>query len=231
VIVTPSQYLARAVELHGLTARVIPNVIDLNQYPFRRREAVQPRLLWMRSFHDVYNPAMAVRALAALKKDAPEATLVMAGQDKGLQKDMLDLAAKLGVGGSVSFVGFLDKPAKFRAGTQADIFINTSRTDNMPVAHVEACAMGLPVITTNVGGIPDLMTDGATALFVPDDDHEALARRILDLLHNPELALRLSSNGRELALRSSWDNVREQWESLFAELMRSKNKRTQTCAA
>jgi asparagine synthetase B (glutamine-hydrolysing) len=70
-----------------------------------------------------------------------------------------------------------------------------------------------------VGGIPDLLTDGETGLLVPDDDDEAMAKAILRLLNDPALAGRLSANGRQLAERSSWENVRLQWEELFAQVM------------
>ena len=61
--------------------------------------------------------------------------------------------------------------------------------------------MGIPVIATRVGGIPDLLKDGETGLLVPDNDHEAMARAVIRVLHDPELAARLSSSGRELAKR------------------------------
>ena len=222
VIVTPSTYLARAVEAHSLTATIIPNVIDLQAYSYRHRELLRPTFLWMRSFHSVYNPAMAVRALARIKRFFPEAHLIMAGQDKGLEKETRNLAAHLGVADAVSFAGFLDRTGKVSAGEAADICMNTSNTDNMPIALIEACAMGLPVVTTKVGGIPEIFTDNETALFVAPDDDEAMAGRILELLNAPEIAARLSRNGRDLAMKSAWDEVQVQWEALFNRLLQAQ---------
>jgi glycosyltransferase involved in cell wall biosynthesis len=214
-IVAPSNYLARAVEPYGFRARVIPNVIDLADYPYRRRETVRPRLFWMRSFHPVWNPEMAVRVLARVRETLPEATLVMAGQDKGLEAEVKRLAVELGLNGSVRFAGFLDSEAKAREGNAADIYINTNRIDNMPVAVVEACAMGLPVVATAVGGIRDLLSDGETGLLVPDDNDRAMAHAIVRLVKDPQLAAILSANGRMLAERSAWEQVRSQWEEMF----------------
>jgi glycosyltransferase involved in cell wall biosynthesis len=126
------------------------------------------------------------------------------------------MARELGLGDAVRFPGYLDMAAKVREGNAADIFLNTNRIDNMPVSVIEACAMGLPVVATNVGGIPQLLTDGETALLVPDDDDEAMAAASLRLLHDAALASELSQNGRELASHSSWEQVRPQWERLFA---------------
>jgi glycosyltransferase involved in cell wall biosynthesis len=177
----------------------------------------------MRAFHQIYNPVMALRVLAKVRTELPEATLTMAGQDNGLQADMQALAAKLGIQGSVRFPGFLNMADKIREGQHADIFINTTRIDNSPVCVVEACAMGLPVVSTNVGGVPDLVTHEKTALLVPDDDVEAMARSVLRLVEDPALSSTLSRNGRELASASAPENVCPKWEKLFSEVLAERN--------
>jgi glycosyltransferase involved in cell wall biosynthesis len=222
VIVAPSDYLARAIELYGFQARIIPNIINISAYPYRSRGQLRPRLLWMRSFHDVWNPLMAVRVLAQIREKRPDATLVMAGQDKGLQAEARKLADEMGVGGAVRFPGYLNPADKIEEFSRADIFINTNRIDNMPVALIEACAAGLPVVTTNVGGIPYLFADGETALFVRDDDDQQMAEAIHTLLENPALAAKLSVEGRILAERSSWDQIRPKWEEMFREALQGK---------
>ena len=218
-IVAPSEYLARAVSEYGFSAEVIPNVIDISRYPYRHRQHLEPRLIWMRTFHEIYNPMMAVRVLARLRKTVPDVTLLMAGQDKGLEAQVQKFAVSLGLRSAVRFAGFLDMQQKASLGNECDIFINTNHVDNMPVAIVEACAMGLPVVATDVGGIKDLLTDGETALLVPDNDDEAMVRAIKRLLNEPDLVGQLSAKGRELAERSSWERVQPQLERVFAELL------------
>jgi L-malate glycosyltransferase len=217
-IVTPTEFLARTVEKHGYQARIIPNVLELNEYPYRHRESVAPRLFWMRSFHPIWNPNMALRVLARLRESMPGASLVMAGPDKGSLPEVIQRSQSLGLGDRVRFAGFLDGEGKKREGSAADIYINTNHIDNAPVGVLEACAMGLPIVTTSVGGIPDLFDHGETALFVRDDDDEGMARSVQSLCGNPDLAALLSRNGRRLAERFSWEQVRPQWESLFAEV-------------
>jgi len=217
-IVTPSPFLARAVAKHGFQCQVIPNVINITDHTHRLRDRPRPRLLWMRTFHAVYNPALAIRVLARLRAVRPDALLVMGGQDKGLEDEMRDLARQLGVGESVRFTGFLGREGKAREGEFADIFLNTNRIDNMPVSVVEACAMGLPVVSTDVGGLRDLLTDGETGLLVPDDDERAMTQAILRLLDEEGLASRLSRQGRALAERSAWDSVLPRWSGLFERI-------------
>jgi glycosyltransferase involved in cell wall biosynthesis len=218
-IVTPSAFLQRALASFGLNSRVIPNALDLPEYPYRHRVALAPRLFWMRAFHDVYNPEMAVRVLSRIRQVEPQATLTMAGQQKGAEVSVKRLARELHVEHAIEFPGFLDFADKIRTASSADIFLNTNRIDNAPVSVIEACAMGLPVVATKVGGIADLLTDRETALLVPDGDDRAMADAVLELLRDRDLAGRLSASGRRMAERFSWNETKPQWERLFAELV------------
>jgi glycosyltransferase involved in cell wall biosynthesis len=200
-------------------------VIDLQLYPYRHRRALKPRLLWMRSFHPVYNPLMAIAVLKRLQAAHPGATLVMGGQDKGMEIETRRLAGQMGVQDSVRFPGFLDMAGKLREGATADIFVNTSHVDNMPVAVLEAGALGIPVVSTSVGGVTDLLEDGETALLTPDGDVEAMTLAIRRLIEDEGLAGRLSSAGRTLAERSAWERVRPLWEGLFDTVLDSRDVR------
>ncbi|MFP5287330.1 MAG: glycosyltransferase family 4 protein [Thermoanaerobaculia bacterium] len=202
--VAPSKFLA---EPFG--ARVIPNVVDLDQYPYRHRAQVAPRLLWMRTFHEVYRPDLALEVLERL----PGATLTMAGQDKGLLAETRRRAEERGL--DVRFPGLLDARGKRREFAAHDVFLNTNRVDNAPVSVLEAAAFGLPVVSTDVGGIPHLLRDGEEALLVPEGDAEAMASAVRRLLDEPGLAGRLSAAGREVAERSSWPRVKPLWEELL----------------
>jgi glycosyltransferase involved in cell wall biosynthesis len=216
--VAPSPFLKRALEARGYPVRIIPNALELEQYVYRRRGRLSPRLFWMRTFHDVYNPELAVRVLARVRQQAPGATLVMAGQEKGTQSAVRDLAGQLGLGAAVSFPGFLDSRGKADAFDAADIFLNTNRIDNTPVSVLEACASGVPVVATDVGGISDFLVHGESALLVPDDDDAAMAEAVLSLINAPALAQRLSTQGRQLAERHSWHNTRRLWDELLHDM-------------
>jgi glycosyltransferase involved in cell wall biosynthesis len=218
-LLSPSTYLQRAVAEHGFSAQIVPNVLDLADYEFRHRTTLRPRLFWMRAFHDVWNPLMAIKVLHRLRSIVPEAMLVMAGPDKGMLDATKRLVADLGLREAVAFPGFLGAQDKRRYGNDADIFMTTNRIDNMPVAVLEACAMGLPVVSTKVGGVPDLLEDGRTGLLTPDDDAAAMADAIVRLLQDRELSGRLSRNGRQLAESCSWDAVKPLWDSVFGQVL------------
>ena len=217
-LVAPSKFLGQAATDHGLDARILPNVVDLDRYCFRHRRTLHARLFWMRAFHPIYNPQLAVRVLARVRREVPEATLVMAGQQKGAERETEELTRTLGVEDAVRFAGFLDADGKRREGDAADIFINTNRVDNTPVAVLEAAAMGLPIVATSVGGIPALLEHERDALLVADDDEEGMAAAILRLLRDPDLASRLSRNGRLLAERSGWQAVGAAWKAMLRDV-------------
>jgi glycosyltransferase involved in cell wall biosynthesis len=222
-ITAPSPFLKRTMKQLGFRCEVIPNVLDLALYPYRHRTGLKPNLFWMRSFHPIYNPEMAVQVLARLRKDYPAATLTMGGQDKGLLGGVQTLAQSLGVADSVRFPGFLNADSKISQFEQSDIFLNTNRIDNMPVSVVEACAMGIPVVATDVGGLRDLLTDGETGLIVPDEDIDAMEAATRRLLRDRELAGRISANGRALADKSAWSAVKPQLEAVFQRAWTAKS--------
>jgi glycosyltransferase involved in cell wall biosynthesis len=213
-VVAPSAYLARAAAELGIPARVIRNIVDPERCAFRRRRTLAPRLFWMRAFHDLYAPDLAVRVLARVRSSRPDATLVMAGPDKGTEQATRRLGESLQLDGALRFVGFLDSEGKAREAGRADVFLNTARVDNQPVAVLEAAAFGLPIVATAVGGVPDLLEHESTALLVPEDA-EQMARAVERLLEDPDLAERLSAQGRLLAEQSAPARVVGEWRGLL----------------
>jgi phenylacetate-CoA ligase len=121
-------------------------------------------------------------------------------------------------------VGFLDPADKAREFEAADIYLNTNRIDNMPVSVLEACASGVPIVATRIGGVPYLLSHGETALLVRSDDAPAMAEAVLTLLRDPALAARLSSNGLALAARSAAGNVLPRWSELIDRVMAARKR-------
>jgi glycosyltransferase involved in cell wall biosynthesis len=218
-MVAPSAFLARTAESLGLACRVIPNIIDPDAYVFRQRRAIRPRLLWMRTFDPEYNPEMAIRVLALVRQWAPDATLVMAGAKGSAERAARQLANELGVESATRFVGFLDLDGKNREGSCADIFLNTNHVDNTPVSVIEACAMGLPVVSTNVGGIGDLLTHEETGMLTEPRNVEAMADAVRRLCADADLVTRLSRGGRALAHRFSWTVAADGWNDVLRSAM------------
>lgn len=216
-VTTPSDYLRLALAAHRSDILVQPNPIDASNYSFQLRRTAQPRLVWVRGFHEMYNPVMALRVVASLRSEIPRVRLLMVGPDRGDGSAARTRAAArdLGVADCVEFRGAVPKWDLPRVFTEGDIFLNTTNVDNTPVTVVEALASGLCVVSTSVGGIPHLVTHEHDALLVPPDDVAAMVHAVRRILETPALAERLSLNGRANALGRDWAVMRPMWERLL----------------
>ena len=216
-VVVPSGYLVGVFGKHGLAARSIVNFVEIERIPYRERPQPRPVFLSNRNLEPMYNVGCVLRAFHLVQQRFPEASLVVAGY--GSEQAALEaLSAELGLR-NVRFVGRVrpeEMPALYDA---ADIYLNAPDIDNMPNSVIEAYAAGLPVVTTNAGGIPFIVEHERTGLMVERNDHAAMAAQAIRLLEEPGLAARLARTAYETCLtRYVWPAVREEWERLYHEL-------------
>ena len=217
VITCPSPYLIHHLAPLGLPMRLIENSLPLPEYAFHPKESFGPRLLWMRSFHPIYNPVMALEVVALLKQDFPGVRMYMAGVDLGHFEQTKALARQMGLEQEVIFPGYLNTSEKNRLAETCDIYLCTNRIDNTPVSLLEMMALGLPVVTTHVGGIPFMIQNGE-ALLVPSEDAAAMAAAIRRLIAEPETGQQIVKKGLLLVQRYGEETVAAKWLALLGEL-------------
>jgi glycosyltransferase involved in cell wall biosynthesis len=208
VIVVPSQYLREVFKQFGYATEVIPNIVDVSRFRFRRRETLSPRLLSVRNLEPYYRVDLILEAFARVRQKYPDATLVVAGCGS-LDSSLRKLAATLAPGG-VRFVGRVEPEDMPQLFDDADILMNASELDNQPVSILEGFAAGTPVVSTAAGDIPSMVRDGETGRLVASDP-DALARGAIDLLEHPATAAELSWRARQELDRHTWDSVRRAW--------------------
>jgi glycosyltransferase involved in cell wall biosynthesis len=220
VVTTPSAYLLERMRPYRQELVLLPNPLDVAKYSYRRREHPAPQLVWLRAFHDIYNPSLAVRVVANLVHDYPSIRLVMMGPDKGdgSLEAMKNLAFKLGVSDRLVCTGPVTKDQIPHWLHQGDIFLNTARVDNTPVSVLEAMACGLCIISSNVGGIPYMLTDEHDALLVPSDDDSSMTKAVRRLVSEDGLGGRLSCNARHKVEQFDWQHILTKWETLLTEV-------------
>jgi glycosyltransferase involved in cell wall biosynthesis len=209
--VAPSNFLYNGFKEFGFQNLVfIPNTFEVNEYHFKKRKCFQPKLLWVRAFASIYNPKMAIDVLYLLKKRYPNATLCMVGPDKdGSLSEVKKYAQKKN--SAVSFTGKLSKTQWINLSKEYDIFINTTHFDNTPISIIEAMALGLAVVTTNVGGIPYLLDDDKEAVLVNDNDVNAMTKGIEKIVENHKFSKTITMNSRSKAATFDWEIVKEKW--------------------
>jgi glycosyltransferase involved in cell wall biosynthesis len=211
--VVPSRFLVDVFSQFGLGAVSVPNVVDLDSFRFRERAPLQPRLLSTRNFEPLYNVACTLRAFAIVQQRFPDAELTLVGGGS-LEQKLRSLANSLALH-HVTFTGRVP-PHEIAAYYAAhDLYVQSPNVDNMPTSILEAFASGLPVVSTDSGGVPAILTDGTHGLLAPCDDHQALADRILRLLDHPALARSLARNALATCEAYTWPRVREQWLSHY----------------
>ena len=212
--IAPSGYLKYEFELKGYTTLLIPNVIPITKYNFKNRQKLQPKLLYVRSFAKIYNPTLAIEVLKELKEKYPEATLCMIGPDKdGTLKEVQQLIDKYELHDSVEITGVLSKEEWHKKSEDFDIFINTTNVDNTPISVIEAMALGLPVISTNVGGLPYLIDDNKDGVLVDKEQPSLMVSQIDKTIKGNNTLLAL--NARSKIENFDWSIVRNQWLKLL----------------
>jgi glycosyltransferase involved in cell wall biosynthesis len=216
-LVVPSGFLRQVFDEVGLQSTVIPNIIDLEMF----HPAAHPpsdsefTLVITRNLEPIYGLDTAIRAVALARKELPRIKLKIAGS--GPQgTELKRLVASLGLEDDVHFLGRLDRAEIVELYHGANAMLNPTRVDNMPNSVLEALACGLPVISTNVGGVPYIVKDGQTALLVNPDNEQEMAQAILKLCDDAALRRQLSDSGRVEVAQYTWAEVWPQWRSVYS---------------
>lgn len=223
MLLLPSGFLLDLFARHGMLGRVVPNIIDLERFqPPSVPRAIDrpPHLVVARNLEPIYGIDTVLEAFALIVEQFPGATLSVAGS--GPEAGALAaLAQRLGIDGQVTFTGRLDRDEMAALYRSADAMLNASRVDNMPNAVLEALASGVPVVTTNVGGIPYIVADRHTGMLVPPDDPPALAQAACELLSDTDLHRSLKENGLADVRQYRWASVRGVLAAAYADVLQA----------
>ncbi len=207
-VLTCSRELKRLLEHHLPEAKVevLPNGVETKLFATeraRRTEAQQNepvRLLFAGAMGRLKGERDLVRAIERASRKLPNLRVMMLGHGSETVKE---LCAETGVLRRLDYFGPAPMNQRVEFFRQADLFVLPTYAEGMPVAVIEAMAAGLPVITTPVGGIPDLITDGVEGWLVAPGEVAALAEKI-ELLAGDE-SMRLAMGGRAVLKAAQFD--------------------------
>lgn len=173
----------------------VPNHVDLPVLADARPAGGhEPVVLFLGLVGDRKGVFDLLPAFAQALGESPAMRLVVAGNGEVARAGRM--AQELGIGGRVQFPGWVEGAAKESLLVSADIYVLPSHNENFPVSVLEAMARSLPVITTRVGGIPELVRDGVDGILVEPGDVAALAAALVALASDAGLQRRLGASGR-----------------------------------
>lgn len=220
-IVVPSPYLKKIFAEQGFKTAVIPNIVNFERFKPRKRSDESAnqefRLIVTRNLEAIYGLPTAIKAAAKVVKEIPNLKLLIAGSGP-LKGELMELVRVLGLQENSSFVGRLGPGEIERFYNDADVMLNPTTVDNMPNSVLEALASGLPVITTDVGGIPYIVEHEKNALLVPVGDEDEMAKQILRLYKDKAIRKRLIVNGLDEVAQYGWLEVKELWLNTYQKV-------------
>ena len=223
-LIAPSKFLKDCFKNYGYNVKVLPTPINNNFFMIKPQKFNKLRLLWVRKFHNIYNPKMAVKVLKMLKDENYDAKLTMIGPDiDGSKKDCEKLARHFGILDDIEFTGLIKKEDLPNYYSDNNIFLNTTNIDNTPLSVLEAMASSLVTISTNVGGIKYLLND-KNAYLVNVNDTQEMFKKIIEILKNQENALDKVSLAKNDALNYKWENLKEQWFNIINKSIKFPDK-------
>lgn len=211
---------------------VIPNGVDFDEIQKIGTEDKfkHPAILFMGTYSVKKGIDILLNAVPIIRKEIPSLHVYIAGksvseeEDKNLKK----LAEELNIEENVSFLGFISGAEKYAYYKSADIYVHPSRYEPFGVVLLEAMACGKPIVASRVGGIPFVVEDGKTGLLFKSENVEELAEKVMLLLRNKELRVKMGKAGRERAKLFTWERSAEMTVEVYKEVIEKFKIQIQT---
>ncbi|MCX6829226.1 MAG: glycosyltransferase [candidate division Zixibacteria bacterium] len=186
------------------------------------RQSAEVRLIFMKAHQRKYGPDILLKALHLLSDRGKHIVLTMAGTGE-LTDDLKSMVHEFLLDDRVKFVGYIENDQVPSILAEHDIMVMPSLAESFGVAALEGAAVGLPVIASDVGGIPEVVEDGETGILVRPGDPESLAEAIMKLASDVELRKRMGKAGKEMVGRKyRWQASIDQMVQLYERLMMRK---------
>ncbi len=177
-------------------------------------------ILFFGSLVPYKGPDILLKAFKIVKKEFPKVKLIFAGRGQMLD-ELRNLSKKFDLEDEVIFLGFVEEEKKPMYYKASDIFClpSTTMAESFGIVNLEAMASGIPIVGSNLGGIPDIVKNGENGLLAKPGDHRSLADALLCLLKNGDLRKKMGNNGMNLVKDYSWDKIAKETEQLYRSIL------------
>jgi glycosyltransferase involved in cell wall biosynthesis len=217
-ITCPSTFIEEKIPDIQQKNTVIRNYVPTGQYINQTKPNDTIRIFWMRAYHKAYNPIKAVNVIIALHQKGFKAQMIMTGKDLGNQKEVKKHIEANGLKDYIEVNGVIDDTQKNAIASMCTIYLCTNDIDNAPVTFIEMMALGLPIVTTSIGGIPHYVHHQKTALLSIDNSPENLAELIIKCHNDNILHNNLIQNGLLFTQEFSAEIIASKWLQLITQL-------------
>ena len=214
-IVSPSNFLVDFFNSKNYNVEYLPNYIDLKNFPYNNKLVRNNKILWVRGFHNIYNPKDAIYALAHLVKKIPDASLTMIGPDKGIMDEVIILINDLNLNHKVEILGPVENNKLYSFFHNHTVLINTTSYESFGQALLEAAACGCPIVSNNVGEVPYIWKDKKNILLCEPNNPHDMSNKLILLLSNIKLLEDLKCNAYEKSKQYHWCKIKNKWQLLL----------------
>ncbi|MGV8108385.1 glycosyltransferase family 4 protein [Methanospirillum sp.] len=209
---------------------IIPMGIHPEEYSIIQRHNKEKKILFVGRLIGWKGVEYLIKAQQIIQNKSSlcvQLNIIGDGPDK---EKLIELSQRLKILSHISFLGRITRDSLLHYYSNADVFvlpsiIHNNQTEGLGVVLLEAMASGVPVIGSNIGGIPDIIEDGVNGLLVSPGDPQGLADAIIQILENPELAARFREAGlKTVRDRFSWDKISDQFIEIYQEVLHESNE-------
>jgi glycosyltransferase involved in cell wall biosynthesis len=216
-ITSPSKYLIQHFEKVGIKVNYLPNAIDLKSFTFNQSERRPRSLLWVRAFHEIYDPELAINVVMNLKSEYPDILLTMIGKDQGSLAHCNKLIQEYHLENNINILGYVPNAELPGFYHSHEIFITTTRYESFGNSLMEAASAGIPSVCVPVGEIPYLWEHDSNILFAERNVSD-YSEKVRMCINDADLRSKLALQARANAEKFTWGSVLNQWERLIREI-------------
>lgn len=233
LVMSPTRSLADELMRHGLKKKImiIPNPVDTELFiPTTKEKKIELKkkfgipgksIIHMGRLSYEKNIYKAIEAFASAAEKNKEIRLMVVG-DGPEKENLQNFCVKLGIKDKVIFTGILRGKHLAEAFDANDVFISSSKSENMPLAFLEAMAAGLPIVAVSEKGISEIVSEGERGFLSPADNTELMANNILKIISNDKLIAEMSLKARQFAENYSRLNIAKTVEKTYKNLLNGK---------
>jgi len=207
-------------KLYDLPVITIPNGIDTNRFnvEYPGDDSNTKTIITVARLYPVKGIKYAIIAMDSIRKVVPNSRLLIVGEGEE-KEELLKLCADLNLNNQIRFIGEIPNSQIPSHLSLADVFLLPSLSEGFPVSILEAMAAGLPIVASNIGGIPEIVIEGKNGYLANPKDPNGIADRVIRILSNDQLRKEMGNNSYTLSKKYNWDTLAEQVEEIYSKIV------------